>query len=199
MIYLSGKFVEDPRIGTMLSYRGGQRTDGHAAWAADNGCFARPTKYSDDGFLNWLDGMDRNGCLFAVAADVLGDAVATLERALPILPRIQKLGYPAAYVGQDGLTDKLIPWDKLDAFFVGGSTEWKLSNAAAQFVGEAKRRDKWVHMGRVNSWQRIRLASVLGCDSVDGNHLTFRPDRYTPVVIEWLERLEQQPGLKWYD
>ena len=35
-------------------------------------------------------------------------------------------------------------------------------------MAEAKRRRKWVHMGRVNSERRIRYAASIGCDSIDG-------------------------------
>ncbi|ANS02985.1 hypothetical protein [uncultured Mediterranean phage uvDeep-CGR0-AD1-C123] len=193
-MYLSGKVVADPRIGTLLSFGGGERQHGHQVWAADNGCFARPDTYSDDGFLRWLDRLDRTGCLFAVAPDVLADGAATLARATPVLPLIRNLGYPAAFVGQDGQRGDRVPWDEIDALFIGGTTEWKLSGIAADLIHEAKQRGKWVHMGRVNSWQRIHAAACLGVDSVDGTHLAFRPDRYTPEVIDWLDRIQEQPS-----
>lgn len=195
MIYLSGKVVADPRIGTLLSFGGHERLHNHPVWAADNGCFVRPEKYSDDGFLRWLDRFDRTGCLFAVAPDVLADGDSTLARATPVLPLIRDLGYPAAFVGQDGQQANRVPWGEIDALFIGGTTKWKLSGIAADLVHEAKRRGKWVHMGRVNSWQRIHAAACLGVDSVDGTMLAFGPDKNTPILIDWLDRIEKEPFL----
>jgi hypothetical protein len=197
MIYLSGKKTEcTEQIGVMLSFNAGkQSTSGHNLFAADNGCFVQADKYSNDGFLAWLDKLDRDACLFATAPDVVGDAVATKDRAYPMLPRIQKLGFKAAYVCQDGELPNTVEWSKLNAIFIGGSTEWKLSQAAADLVAEAKRRDKWVHMGRVNSFQRMRLAAAIGCDSVDGTMLAFAPDINKAKLNQWLYWLNEQPML----
>lgn len=179
----------------MLSMANHTRKHGHALFACDNGCFSRPDKYTDEGFLAWLDLHQRAGCLFAVAPDVVGDADGTLERAVPMLPRIQELGFSAAFVGQDGATPDRLPWADFDALFIGGSTEWKLSGMAADLIAEGKRQGKWVHMGRVNSWARISAANALGADSVDGTFLAFGPDKRTPELIGWLTRIETQPRL----
>ena len=77
-------------------------------------------------------------------------------------------GLPRAFVGQDGAEYLTLPWDRFDCLFIGGSTEWKLSPAAAYLALEAKQRGKLVHMGRVNSDSRLKYAYDLGCDSVDG-------------------------------
>jgi len=197
MIYLSGKKIEcTDQIGVMLSFNAGKQSKhGHSLFAADNGCFVQADKYTNDGFLSWLGGLDRSGCLFAVAPDVVGDAQATKIRAYPMLPKIQRMGFKAAYVCQDGELPETIDWSKLDAIFIGGSTEWKLSQAAADLVAEAKRKNKWVHMGRVNSYQRMRLAAAIGCDSVDGTMLAFAPDENKAKLIKWLRWLNEQPML----
>lgn len=49
-------------------------------------------------------------------------------------PRSEHLGYPAALVAQDGLTDATTPWSDLDVLFLGGSTAWKPDHSPA--VGE---------------------------------------------------------------
>ena len=197
MIYLSGKKTEcTDQIGVMLSFNAGkQARHGHSVFAADNGCFAQGEKYSDKKFLQWLEKLDRKNCLFATAPDVVGDAVGTRKRAYPVLPKIRKLGFKAAFVVQDGETAEKIKWDQLDAIFVGGSTAWKLSQAAADIVAEAKRRGKWVHMGRVNSFKRMRLAAAIGCDSVDGTYLAFEPDNRKEDIKQWITRLNKQPLL----
>ena len=155
-------------------------------WCADNGCFGKGYP-GDAGWLRWLDRhAERDLCAFATAPDVVGDARATLERSLPHLPTIRELGYPAALVAQDGLESLEIPWDAFDALFIGGSTEWKLGIDAARLVLEARRRGKWVHMGRVNSRRRFRYAASLGCDSTDGTFLVYGPTSNLPTLLSWV-------------
>jgi len=163
-----------------------------ASWAADNGCFGKGYP-GDPAWLAWLDELSPHAarCLFATAPDVVGHAAATLARSLPHLPAIRALGYPAALVAQDGLEHLDVPWDAFDVLFIGGTTEWKLSKAATGLVAEAKRRGKWVHMGRVNSRRRWSYAEYIGCDSVDGTFLAFGPDANLPRLTRWVS----QPGL----
>ena len=198
MIYLSGKKVEcTDSLGVMLSFNAGKQSlRGHSLFAADNGCFVQSEKYSDEGYLAWLDKLDRESCLFAAAPDVVGDAEKTRDRSYPMLPKIRDLGFKAAFVIQDGETPDQIRWDELDAIFIGGSTEWKLGPIAADIASEAKKRGKWVHMGRVNSFKRMRLAAAIGCDSVDGTYLAFEPDNRKGKIEEWLQKLKQQPLLE---
>lgn len=190
MLYLSG--VVRPDMPAMITPRMGQRPAPGQTWAADNGRFSAPQDYSDEKFLAWLDRMPRESCLFATAPDVVGDAAATLALSLPMLPRIRAAGYPAALVAQDGLENLPIPWDEFDALFVGGTTAWKLSEAAYGLVAEANRRGKWTHMGRVNSWARFSAAAAAGYDSADGTVLRFDPSR---PVHTWADRHESNPTI----
>lgn len=165
-----------------------------ALWCADNGCYS--DKWDAD---RWWAFLERNAhradtCLFAVAPDVVGDAAATAERSAPWLARIRELGYPVAYVAQDGLEALPVPWDDFDCLFLGGSTEWKLGPHARALAGEAKRRGKWLHMGRVNSERRFEYARAIGCDSADGTFLTYGPDVNLPQLLAWTRNADQ-PGL----
>jgi hypothetical protein len=168
-------------------------------WAADNGCFTKGDRFQLPEYLDWLDAMapaaDR--CLFATAPDVVADAKATWERSEPAIPEIRLRGYDAALVAQDGMESMDVAWDAFDALFIGGSTDWKLSWAARDVTAEAKRRGKWVHMGRVNSLRRLEVAEMMGCDSVDGNFLCFGPDKNLPRLLAWLDALERSPMLGW--
>lgn len=101
--------------------------------------------------------------------DVVGDARETLARFKQWEPWLGGLGLPLAFVAQDGAEKEGVPWDDIAALFIGGTTQWKLSVHACDLVRQAKRRGKWAHMGRVNSWRRIRTANQWGCDSVDGS------------------------------
>lgn len=197
MIYLSGKNIECTKnIGVMLSFNAGrQPLKGHQIFAADNGCFAQPEKFTNEGFLQWLLKLEREKCIFATAPDVVGDAVQTRIRSYPMLQRIRNLGFKAAFVCQDGETPEDIRWDQMDAIFIGGSTDWKLSQAAGEIINAAKIRNKWVHMGRVNSFKRLRLAAALGCDSADGTFLAFAPDKNKKILLNWMQSLHSQPFL----
>jgi hypothetical protein len=138
-------------------------------WVADNSVFG-DSYPGDDAYLAWLadraEHADR--CAFAVAPDVVCDAKGTLERSAPMLPRIRRLGFPAALAAQNGLEHLTVPWDDFDVFFIGGDTAWKLGAHARALVREARHRGKWIHMGRVNSEARL---------------------------LAWLRRIDEQYGL----
>ena len=202
MIYLSGAInkalVRRPDTGYMLTPMIGNKVDFNGTlWAADTGCFNQPEKYNDEDYLAWLTvrAAFRDRCLFATAPDVVGDAKATLELSLPMLERIRNEGYRAALVAQNGLEDLDIPWDVFDCLFMGGTTEWKLSEVAYGLAYEAEMQGKWVHQGRANSWKRLKAAAVSGYDSADGTYLVFGPDVNLPKLEGWLETLNRQPSM----
>lgn len=198
MIYLSGvhnaklaKTGETVSLGVILTPNVGYRpgTGGmYRWWAADNGCFTQGAAFKMERFLAWLDRQPREGCLFVVAPDVPFDAEATVQRFAGASRAIRALGFPVALAAQNGLENMVIPWDDLDAIFIGGDTEWKLSNAAARICWEATHRGKWVHMGRVNSRKRMERAVGMGCDSVDGTFLKW-PDANLPRLVSWFNDL----------
>lgn len=165
-------------------------------WCADNGCFGKGYP-GDEKWVAWLrkHAGSAADCAFATAPDVVGDAVATWARSAPWLPVIRSLGYPAALVAQDGIELLQIEWDAFDVLFIGGSTEWKLGGAARGVIAEAKRRGKYVHMGRVNSGRRFRYAEFVGCDSVDGTFLVFGPDKNLIRMQAWFDDSAASPTL----
>lgn len=165
-----------------------------AVWAADNGCFGKGYP-GDEQWFDWLASFTAeqiSRCAFAVAPDVVADAPATLERSLPWLPKIRALGYPAAFVAQNGQENLPVPWDAFDVLFIGGSTDWKLGPHARQLAAEAKAHGKHVHMGRVNSERRLQYAHAIGCDSADGTYIAFGPDLNLPDVLAWVRGVTTQ-------
>ena len=175
--------------------QGNKRPEG-VAFCLDNGCFS--DRWDEAKWWRFLQGNSHaaDDCLFAVAPDVVGDAFATTQRFRKWGKKIRGLGYPVAYVAQDGLENLRgrttdggltfpVPWGDFDCLFIGGSTKWKLGAAAREIVAEAKARDKWVHMGRVNSERRWLYAQAIGCDSVDGTYLTYGPDVNLPKLLAW--------------
>lgn len=183
-----------PDLGVMIQPNMRQFPFSGLPWAYDNGAFSG--RFDQSKWLRWLKRFDpyHADCLFVVAPDVVGDAVATWERSAPYLPLIRRMGYPAAYVAQDGICEP-VAWDAFDCLFVGGSTTFKLSETAYSLVAEAKQRGKWTHMGRVNSRNRIKAAAVGGYDSTDGTTIAFGPKYNLPLVISWLDELNSQPVL----
>lgn len=180
-------------LGQIVTPATGNRLEPGRTWCADNAAFSGGYP-GDDAYLAWLAARARLAadCVFAVAPDVPFDAAATLKLSALMLPRIRALGYPVALCAQDGLEDLDVPWDDFDVLFIAGSTEWKLSTAAALIAREAKARGKWVHMGRVNSWRRLQYAAAIGCDSCDGTYLAFGPDRNLSTLLDWLDEAANQ-------
>ena len=177
----------NPNVG--YDYLGGR------VWAADNGCFNanwNPVKWQA-----WLDKWKHNttDCLFAVVPDVVGDHDATLALWGMWWPVVKAKGYRAAFVLQNGCTPEAVPWDECDAVFIGGDDRFKLSPIAHRIAAEAKRLGKWVHMGRVNSLRRLRIAKDMGCDSVDGTFIAFGPDVNTPRLASWFDAMHREPSL----
>lgn len=161
-------------------------------WAADTGCFATPEKYDSDNYLRWLEERlyAREQCLLVTAPDVFGDGPATLEKAMPVLPRIRDVGFPAALVIQPGITKDDLDWESFDALFFGGPDDWRASEPYFEIVREGHRQGKYMHLGRVNSRKRIRhAADELGVHSVDGTMIGFGPKRHLPSLKKWMDEI----------
>jgi hypothetical protein len=189
VIYLSGTLhpalYGTPNVGMMLSPASTKPVPAGMPWAADNGAFlgAYP---GDDAFLAWLDTMPRDGCLFAVAPDIVGDALATWARSLPLLPRIRALGFPVALAAQNGWDAAAVWWDRFDALFIGGDDRFKLGEEGRRAAADAVTRGVWLHMGRANSRVRLHYAAGIGCRSADGTTIRFNPGRYVPEIKRWV-------------
>lgn len=201
MIYLSGLIRSTlvgkrADLGVMDNPASGNLYDrSKGPWAVENACFAKGDEFSLPGYVARLESLRScaSTCLFAPAPDVVGDARATWERSKDVLPIIRAMGLKAALVAQDGIEEMAVEWGEFDVLFLGGSTRWKLSHHARELTAEAKRRGKKVHMGRVNSELRLWTAAMWGCDSIDGTFLVFGPDINTPILLGWLDRLQEEP------
>lgn len=135
-----------------------------APWALDNAAFAGFVAHEFEAALAFY--RDETPPLFVVVPDVVADARAT--RALWDVWAHRIAGYPLAYVLQDGQPAQDVPWDECAALFVGGTTAYKLGEAAYRLVLEGKARGKHIHMGRVNTQRRLNYAQSHGIDTVDG-------------------------------
>lgn len=183
-------WLTTPRAGNRLA---GPISTSGLPWAIDNGAYSG---LDEAAFRRLLQrSKRRSGCLFVVVPDVVADARATLEMFERWKDEVRGYGHPLAFVGQDGAEDLDIPWGEFGAWFIGGSTEWKLSLASDDLAAEAKRRGKHVHMGRVNSLRRMRIAFDFGCDSVDGSSMSKFGEKYIGRFCRWVAALNAQPVL----
>lgn len=150
-------------------------------WAADNEAFTG--KFNPERFYDWLLDMRtyRTTCLFVASPDRVADATETTRLYAIHAPLIRALGYPVAFVAQDGQSAAGLPRD-YDVLFIGGTTQWKLGTGADACIYAARRAGKWVHVGRVNTQRRIRHFQRIGVDSVDGTSVCFGPDKNYPVI-----------------
>lgn len=194
MLYLSGVIrmnLRHPMLGFMNTPEMNNAMPAGIPWGADNARFASPEKYADARYLNWLQAQDKTTCLFATAPDVLGDHAATVQMSIPLLPTLRAIGYPPAFVAQDGFSIDDTPWALFDVLFIGGTTKFKLG-AGLVACTEARRRGKRVHMGRVNSFKRLAIAADAGCSSADGTFLKYAPDLNEKRMLRWFDKLERR-------
>jgi hypothetical protein len=169
--------------------------NGSAPWAADNDCFNE--NFSPRPFVEWLATLTDFAprCLFVVAPDVVGDAKATLSRFPHWHKSLKGLGFPVAPALQDGITSEMVPWDALDAVFVGGTTEWKMSQEVIALLVEAGERGLWRHIGRVNSKKRMYHFWDFA-ESFDGTGFAIEPDGKLKYILPHMRARAGQRRLK---
>jgi len=224
-----GGILAGERLGFIDTPDQGNRHPKGSMWIADNGKFSpkramEGIPWDEEGWKAFLIKYAHRAheALFATAPDVvhwveypngqmgpMGDAAATLIESAKYYDWIRELGYPVALVAQDGLDPDDVPWDKIDAIFVGGSDDYKVGSpppgrirplkldgtplgvpGCIGVVQEAKRRGKWVHIGRVNSRARYLFARSIGADSVDGTYITRGPTKNLQNVLDWINEPE---------
>lgn len=161
-------------------------------WAADNDCFQRLDRAAYLLMIKRIGRVNRTNLKFVTVPDVPYQGRESLTRYLLWYPILDYAGLPKAFVGQNGTEELAIPWETFEAFFIGGDDRWKLGLAAAKLVREAKRRGKWVHMGRVNSDKRIEYALSIGCDSYDGTGYS----KYSYAQIPRSEAVMRRSGFQ---
>lgn len=188
---LGGWFITPRKRGVPTPIKSG------GYWAGDNDCYNLGDKFNFGEFLAWLTKLtpylDR--CLFVPVPDVVGNWAQTIERFNRMRDMVAELDFPLAVVLQDGCDGAgSIPWSLIDAVFVGGTTEYKLSQPVLDILVEAEQRGKWRHVGRVNS--KVHISHFYGfADSFDGTTFSIEPDgalRWASAHLRWHAR---QPRL----
>lgn len=140
-------------------------------YAIDNGAWAGLNRPAFESLLE-REKPNQERCIFVVSPDVVASARRTLEVFEVWQPRLAEDGWPVALAAQDGQEDLPIPWPRLEAVFVGGSTRWKMSACAEGVIRAAQALGKWTHVGRVNTPARMDRFVELGVDSCDGTGIS---------------------------
>ena len=188
-------------IHTVRAGRGGNsdlarsRLERGVFWCLDNGMFT--DKFETGAWLSKMEALSIyiNTCLFIVIPDVIGDCKSTISQFSHYRNMVKD--FPVALVSQVGIKEQAhkIPWDDFDCLFVGGSDEHKLGKEGSWIIQEAKKRNKWVHVGRVNS--KSRVLKFWMADSWDGTDTSFNPNhvtKYHAAVLQ-VRALKKSKGM----
>lgn len=139
-------------------------------FAIDNGAFAN---FRREGWFRLLAKLEqyKHNCLFVTMPDIVGSAIRTEELFFQITqdPRVHPFNKQWAYVAQDGVENRSIPWNAVRYLFIGGTDNFKDSKAAYDVAKTAIAMGCPVHVGRVNTPKRYLKYADLGCDTCDGN------------------------------
>lgn len=188
------KYRGHPYLGAFLTPRTGNslKTLKDFIWASDNAAF---NQFDEKAFIKMLNKIKGSQTKFVCCPDVVGDGEKTLSLFFEWHQIIKGYDLPVALVLQNGMKKEKIPFDLVDAIFIGGDDEFKLGNEVREIVKEAKKKNIWVHMGRVNSNKRIEYAFELGCDSIDGSGYSMFPDKRIPNALHFLCDLHSRGNL----
>lgn len=193
------------RIGALLTPHTGNNPPVGMDWAADNACFGG---LDVSAFLRFIAKLTESILkpLWVCCPDTVGDMSETLRQYSQWSPMLREIGLPVALVLQDGaelLKNRArLPWifrNEIAAVFVGGSTDWKISEEAENLTRQAKDCGLKVHVGRVNTEQRIRRIARWGTvDTFDGSGFSRWGRERIPMAVRWIDsalREASQPTL----
>lgn len=194
-LYPAGGAIPDGFYGVLVQpskYDIGEAKNGEI-WAADNGAYAG---FDERKYLHMLNKLApfADKCLFVVVPDVVGDARKTINLFDEWHTRIN---YPLAFVAQDGQENLELPDTALwSTLFIGGSTNFKMSDAAIDLINDAVTLGKHVHIGRVNTWRRYsHFRSIHGSEgfTCDGTRIRFERDK---AIRDWQKYMDAPRQLR---
>ncbi len=155
-------------------------------YGLDNGCFKR---FDSNAWNRLLGEAIQSPPVFVTLPDIVGDARRTLE-LFDIFHKQLHPKHKRALVLQDGIGQHNIPWNDLQAVFIGGSDDFKISTEAVNAAKTARILGKWVHVGRVNTVERVNNWIGLG-DSIDGSGIS-KYDHMLESVIDAIANKSKQ-------
>jgi hypothetical protein len=136
-------------------------------FALDNDAFSAYANGTPWDYHAWRRMLDHVADLelkpkWALVPDKVGDRGATLNQWYAYNETVRQYGFEPAFALQDGMTWLDVPIE-CRVLFLGGTTSWKWRSL-----------EYWcqmpqiLHVGRVNSLDRLFTCDRLGVDSVDG-------------------------------
>lgn len=154
-------------MGLLMSPGGWRNPPPYLPYALDNGAFSawsNGTEFDEPAFLRLVQYAQtwHHKPRWIAVPDVVCDAARTIESWREWEPKLRPLGVPLAFVVQDGMERRDVP-ESADLVFVGGSKEWKW-----EWLTAWRSWFKRVHVGRVNSLERLIRCEREGVESVDG-------------------------------
>lgn len=171
----------------LVSAKGSLRTEGFIRYGLDNGAwtaFQRGEPFDESAFLRAVNALGENAD-FVVVPDIVRGGHESLAFSLRWLERLWWLRGTKLIAVQDGVgPGDIREWlGEEVGIFIGGTDQWK--ERSAHIWGQlAREAGCALHMGRVNTARRLRIAHDAGVHSFDGSSAT----RY----VSTLSLLERQ-------
>ncbi len=162
-------------------------------YAIDNGAwtaFQQGVKFNERLFMKAIDLLGEHAD-WIVLPDIVAEGLKSLDYSLTWLERLRGIPTQLLIAVQDGMKveDVRSILNPTLGIFIGGTTEWK-EQTAVQWGSVARRRNCYLHVGRVNSARRIAICAAAGADSFDGSSVT----RFAST-LEPLDKATRQPDM----
>lgn len=171
-----------------------QHSPGKTGYALDNGAwsaFQNDCEFDAAAFERAVERWGR-GADFIVLPDIVAGGLESLAYSASWFDRLAGIA-PLLLAVQDGMTSDDVKAASIDVagVFVGGTTGWKLSSLPG-WGTFCRREGAYLHVARVNTRKRIRLAHLSGAASFDGTSVS----RFSKSILELDdERLQPTLGL----
>jgi hypothetical protein len=158
----------------------------NGAWSA----FQQGRPFNDLAFMRAVEKVGE-GADWIVLPDIVAGGMRSLDLSLAWMDRLRGLPTPLLIAVQNGmeLDDVRRHLSPSIGIFIGGDTAWKESTAIA-WGQLARRRNCYLHVGRVNTARRIAICAAAGANSYDGSSVTRFAKTLPP-----LDKATRQPDL----
>ena len=183
--YLAGKFG---KIGWLLTPEGFKvcKPRHWVPMAFDNGAWSayqNGTEFDEQAWINMVENIakEKINPEWVLIPDKVGDKVGTLAMFFKYRMYVSKHDWPVAFAVQDFMVPQDVP-DSVDAIFVGGTDSFKYKSLP---MWRQAFPDKILHVGRVNSLEKLVVCEKNEVDSVDGTYWF----RFKKADV-WCEELE---------
>jgi hypothetical protein len=156
----------------------------------DNGAYSG---YPVDKFSNYFKKyIDDPMCQFIVIPDVPFNHFSTLSLFDSLIRSYRIPVSKTAFVAQNGSSITNIPWEHFQCLFIGGDDYFK-DNKALIIARHALSLNKWVHVGRLNSPNRLTLWFNY-CHSFDGSGISRFDEMLFSLIDSYVNLIKYPPS-----